>query len=76
MQVSQKHRKRINPLQKLVKRTSQTFSDELKEIFVGSIKEAEEIGDLTTSQKQVIIKLIEKNIEIKNSLKSGDQFPC
>ena len=76
MQVSQKHRKRINPLQKLVKRTSQTFSDELKEIFVGSIKEAEEIGDLTTSQKQVIIKLIEKNIEIKNSLKGGDQFPC
>ena len=76
MQVSQKHRKRINPLQQLVKRTSQTFSDEPKEIFVGSIKEAEEIGDLTTSQKQVIIKLIEKNIEIKNSLKGGDQFPC
>ena len=34
--------------------------DELKEIFVNSVREAKEIGHLSTFQRQAIIKLIEK----------------
>ena len=50
----------------LTKEFYETFWDELKEIFVNSVKEAKEIGRLSTSQRQVIIKLIEK-IEIRDS---------
>ena len=34
--------------------------DDLKEISVNSVREAKEIGYLSTSQRQAIIKLIEK----------------
>ena len=37
-----------------------TFWDDLKEISVNSVREAKEIGYLSTSQRQAIIKLIEK----------------
>ena len=37
-----------------------TFWKELKEIFVDSVSEAVEKGNLSTSQRQAIIKLIEK----------------
>ena len=37
------------------------FWDDLKEIFVNSLREAKEIGHLSTSQRQAIIKIIEKN---------------
>ena len=50
----------------LTKEFYETFWDELKEIFVNSVKEAKEIRRLSTSQRQVIIKLIEK-IEIRDS---------
>ena len=43
------------------------FWDDLKEIFVNSLREAKEIGHLSTSQTQAVIKIIEKNIEIKDS---------
>ena len=36
------------------------FWEELKGIFVNSVREAKEIGHLSTSQRQAIIKLIEK----------------
>ena len=44
----------------LTKEFYETFWDKLKEIFVDSVREAKEIGHLSTSQRQVIIKLIEK----------------
>ena len=37
-----------------------TFWDDLKEISVNSVREAKEIGYLSTSQRQAIINLIEK----------------
>ena len=51
----------------LTKDFYETFWDDLKEIFVNSVREAKEIGHLSTSQKQAIIKLIEKKIDIKDS---------
>ena len=51
------------------------FRIELKEIFVDSVSEAKEKGILSTSQRQAIIKLIEKRIETRDSFKTGDLFP-
>ena len=51
----------------LTKEFYETFWDDLKKISVNSVREAEEIGHLSTSQRQAIIKLIEKKIEIKDS---------
>ena len=51
----------------LTKEFYEIFWDDLKEIFVNSVREAKEIGHLSTSQRQAIIKLIEKKIEIKDS---------
>ena len=42
----------------LTKELYETFLDDLKEIFVDSVKEAKEIGQLSTSQRQAIIKLV------------------
>ena len=50
----------------LAKEFYKTFWDELKEILVNSVREAKEIGHLSTSQGQAIIKLTEKKIEIKD----------
>ena len=44
----------------LTKEFYETFWDELKEIFVNSVREAKEVGYVSTSQRQAIIKLIEK----------------
>ena len=44
----------------LTKEFYETFWKELKEIFVDSVSEAIEKGNLSTSQRQAIIKLIEK----------------
>ena len=44
----------------LTKEFYETFWTELKEIFVDSEPEAKEKGILSTSQRQAIIKLIEK----------------
>ena len=44
----------------LTKEFYETFWDELKEIFVNSVREAKEIEHLSTFQRQAIIKLIEK----------------
>ena len=51
----------------LTKEFYETFWDKLKEVFVNSVREAREIGHLSTSQRQAIIKLIEKNTKIKGS---------
>ena len=60
----------------LDKRIYETFWDELKEIFANSVREAKEIGHLSTSQRQAIIKLIEKKDTHERLKKTGDQFPC
>ena len=44
----------------LTKQIYKNFWDELKEIFVDSLKEAKEIGHPNTPQRKAIIKLIEK----------------
>ena len=51
----------------LTKEFYETFWDELKEIFVNSVRQAKEVGHLSTSQRHAIIKLIKKQIEIKDS---------
>ena len=51
----------------LTKEFYESFWDDLKEIFVNSVRETKEIWHLSTSQRQAIVKLIEKKIEIKDS---------
>ena len=48
------------------------FWDAVKEPLCASIQQSFIAGELSTSQKQAIIKLIEKKIEIKDLLKTGD----
>ena len=45
----------------------ETFWNELKEILVDSVLEAKGKGRLSISQRQAIIKLIEKKTEIRDS---------
>ena len=45
----------------------ETFWNELNEIFVDSVLETKEKEHLITSERQAIIKLIEKKKEIKDS---------
>ena len=46
----------------LTKEFYETFCDELNEISVDFVREAKEIGHLSASQRQAIIKLIEKKL--------------
>ena len=55
----------------LTKELYATFQTELKKIFVDSVSEAKEKEILSTSQRQAIIKLMKKRIEIKDSFKTG-----
>ena len=48
----------------------ETFWTELKEIFVDSVSEAKEKGILSTSQRQAIIKLIEKRDKDKRFIQN------
>ena len=49
------------------------FWDVVKEALCASIQQSFIVGELSTSQKQTIIKLIKKkDIEIKGLLKTGD----
>ena len=57
----------------LTKEFYKMFWTELKEIFVYSVSETKEKGILNASQRQRVIKLIEKRID---SFKTGDPFPC
>ena len=51
-----------------------TFWNNLKEIFVDFVSRAKEKGHLITSQRQAIITLIERAIEVNGSYKPIDQF--
>ena len=54
----------------LIKEFYEIFWDELKEIFVNSVREAKEIEHLSTSQRQAIIKIIEKKDKDKRFIKN------
>ena len=58
----------------LTKEFYETFWNELKEIFIDSVSETKEKGHLSTSQRQAIIRLIEKKIKIRDSYKTGNPF--
>ena len=64
----------------LTEKIYETFWNELnvseQTEFVDSVSEAKEKGNLNTSQRQVIIKLTEKKIEIRDSFKTGDPLLC
>ena len=54
----------------LTKEFYETFWEDLKEIFLNSVPEAKEIGHLSTSQRQAIIKLIEKKDRDKRFIRN------
>ena len=60
----------------LTKEFYEIFWDDLKEIFVNSIREAKEIGHPNTSQRQANFKLTEKKDRDKTFIKAGNQFSC
>ena len=58
----------------LTKEFYETFWNELKESFIDSVSETKEKGHLSISQRQVIIRLIEKKDKDKRFIKTGDPF--
>ena len=58
----------------LAKEYYEGFCDEIKELFIASVTEAKNKGQLSISQRQAIIKLIEKKIETKYTSKIGNPF--
>ena len=54
----------------LTKKMYEAFWTDLKEIFVDSVSEAKEKGILSTSQRQAIIKLIEKKDKDKRFIQN------
>ena len=58
----------------LTKEYYEGFCDEIKELFIASVTEAKNKGQLSISQRQAIIKLIEKKIETKYTSKIGNPF--
>ena len=58
----------------LTKEFYETLWEDLKKPSCASITKAFHWGELSHSQKQAVIKLIEKKIEIKNLLKTGDRY--
>ena len=59
----------------LTKEFYEVFWDDLKTPLISSFKSAFVKGELSNSQKQAVIKLIEKRIKIKGLFKIGDQYP-
>ena len=53
-----------------------TSCDDIKATFISSLKQTKERKELSISQRQAIIKLIEKKTEIKHTLKIGCLFLC
>ena len=58
----------------LTKEFYETFWNEIKYVFLKSLKQAKEKGQLSISQRQAVIKLIEKKKIEVNTLKIGDQY--
>ena len=58
----------------LTKEFYETFWEEIKMPLCKSITKSLQNGELSTSQRQTVIKLIEKKIRTGNLLKTGDLF--
>ena len=58
----------------LTKEFYETFWNEIKDVFLKSLKQAKKKRQLSIYQRQAVIKLIEKKIGIKGTLKIGDQY--
>ena len=58
----------------LTKESYEYFSDDSKFYFIDSLKQSKIDGNLSISQRQAVIKLIEKKVGIKDFSKTGDQF--
>ena len=59
----------------LSKEFYETFWEELKKTML-AVKRSYNIKQLSVSQRQGVIKLIERKEEIKDLLKIGDQYHC
>ena len=59
-----------------LKNSSNASRMKSKIIFLASIHRAFLNEELSSSQKQAVIKMLEKKIKIKGSLKAGDQHQC
>ena len=55
----------------LSKEFFETFWEEIKDVYINSLKQAKIKNTLSISQRQAVIKLLEKKIEIKDSSKIG-----
>ena len=60
----------------LTKEFYEVFWEDLKTPLTSSFKSAFDKGGLSSSQKQAVIKLLEKKIKTKDLFKIGDQYPC
>ena len=60
----------------LSKEFYECFWDEIKKPFLVSIHKAFLNQELSTSQKQAVIKMLEKKTEIRDSLKTGGWYHC
>ena len=58
----------------LTKEFYEAFWNEIKHVFLKSLKQAKEKGELNIFQRKAVIKLTEKKIEIKGTLKIGGQY--
>ena len=58
----------------MTKEFYETFWNEIKHVFLKSLKQAKEKGELNIFQRKAVIKLTEKKIEIKGTLKIGGQY--
>ena len=52
----------------------EVFQNNVKILLLASINDAFIKEELSTSQKQAVVKLIEKNTETKDLLRTGDQY--
>ena len=59
----------------LTKEFYEVFWEDLKTPLTLSFKSAFDKGELSSSQKQAVIKLLEKKIKTKDVFKIGDQYP-
>ena len=66
----------INKIPGLSKEFYEVFWNGVKIPLLASINDAFITEELSTSQKQAVIKLIEKKRQTKNLLRTGDQYPC
>ena len=58
----------------IAKQFYEAFWDDLKTPPLLSVNKAFKVGELSTSQKQAVIKLIEKRTKINDLLKTGNLF--